>query len=71
MDDNQVNTIIDLAAKREEHINRDLSTHMALDLLEDTIKDLKTFENMEEIQEAIKFLYYTKAELRINKLQKN
>lgn len=59
-----MDNILDFKSKLEELNNKNLSTHMAIDLLNDCIKDLQTFENMEEMQEAIMALKLAKVQLK-------
>jgi predicted sugar kinase len=59
-----MNNILSLIEKRQAQLNANLSRAMLMDLLNDVIGDLKTFESIEQIQDAIKFLENTKLQLQ-------
>lgn len=61
------NNILNLIEKRKEQLNIAISVAMMIDLLDDVISDLRAFQNVEQIQEAIKFLENTKRELNPSK----
>lgn len=55
---------MNMTEKRKVQLNEAISRAMIVDLLNDVIGDLHAFQNIEQIQAAIKFLENTKLELK-------